>query len=101
MFTWIADARANTAFRYRWISKRSSSANRQCAAAAGQAGRIRRLDDGNAFDIEWTMTDPQNWEGEWKNTKRFVRRDRVDIEEHVCIYEQMRDLPSFRGNIRG
>ncbi len=62
--------------------------------------RIRMDEDGQAFDIEFSMTDPDNWEGTWTNTKRFVRQPRSDIEEHVCIYEQMRELPSFRFNIR-
>ena len=31
---------------------------------------------GNQLEIEYTMTDPDNWEGEWKSTKRFNRVDR-------------------------
>jgi hypothetical protein len=62
--------------------------------------RYRVIDGGKAFEVEFTMTDPDNWEGEWKNTKRFNRQDRTDIEEHVCIYEQMRELPSFESNVR-
>ena len=62
--------------------------------------RYRMLEGGKAFEVEFTMTDPDNWEGEWKNTKRFDRQERTDIEEHVCIYEQMRALPSFESNIR-
>jgi hypothetical protein len=62
--------------------------------------RYRMADDGNSFEVEFTMTDPENWEGEWTNTKRFVRQNRTDIEEHVCIYEQMRELPSFDYNVR-
>ena len=62
--------------------------------------RIRLEEDGQAFNIEFSMTDPDNWEGTWTNTKRFVRELRTDIEEHVCIYEQMRELPSFDYNIR-
>lgn len=55
---------------------------------------------GEELQIEFTMTDPVNWEGEWVNTKRFLRNDRADIEEHVCILEQMQFMPSFRYNIR-
>jgi hypothetical protein len=62
--------------------------------------RYRMVDGGAAFEVEFTMTDPDHWEGEWKNTKRFLREERTDIEEHVCIYEQMRALPSFQYNIR-
>lgn len=62
--------------------------------------RYTSVDNGKAFDVEFSMTDPDNWEGTWVNTKRFVRQERADIEEHVCIYEQMRNLPSFKYNIR-
>ncbi len=62
--------------------------------------RYRLVDGGKAFEVQFTMTDPDNWKGQWVNTKRFNREDRTDIEEHVCIYEQVRDLPSFKSNIR-
>jgi hypothetical protein len=62
--------------------------------------RYRMVDGGRAFEVQFTMTDPDNWKGQWVNTKRFNREDRTDIEEHVCIYEQVRDLPSFKSNIR-
>ena len=55
---------------------------------------------GEELQIEFTMTDPENWVGEWVNTKRFLREDRADIEEHTCILEQMEMMPSFRYNIR-
>ena len=76
----------------------------QAGIPAGQklhiVERYRMVDGGKAFEVELAMTDPENWEGEWKNTKRFAREERADIEEHVCIYEQMRALPSFEDNIR-
>jgi hypothetical protein len=62
--------------------------------------RIRMVDGGKAFEDQFTMTDPDNWEGPWVNTKRFNREERTDIEEHVCIYEQMKGLPSFKFNAR-
>jgi hypothetical protein len=62
--------------------------------------RYRLVDHGKTFEVQFTMTDPENWKGEWINTKRFKREDRSDIEEHVCIYEQMKDLPSFKFNVR-
>jgi hypothetical protein len=46
------------------------------------------------------MTDPDDWDGEWVNTLHFKRDDRTDIEESACIYEQMRQLPSFKYNVR-
>jgi hypothetical protein len=62
--------------------------------------RIRMVDGSKAFEDQFTMTDPDNWEGAWVNTKRFNREDRADIEEHVCIFEQVRNLPSFKANVR-
>ncbi len=62
--------------------------------------RFTVVDDGKAIDIQFTMTDPDNWDGEWVSTKRYLRQDRVDIEEHVCILEQMQMLPSFKYNVR-
>lgn len=48
----------------------------------------------------FTLTDPDNWVGDWNTTKYYVRDDHADIEEHKCIYEQMSKLPTFRKNIR-
>lgn len=62
--------------------------------------RIKMVEGGKAFDDEFTMTDPDNWEGAWVNTKRFTRSDRTDIEEHVCIFEKVSKLPSYKTNIR-
>jgi hypothetical protein len=57
--------------------------------------------DGRGLDVQFTMTDPVNWEGDWVSAKQFLREDRTDIEEHVCILEQMQRLPSFKYNYRG
>jgi hypothetical protein len=62
--------------------------------------RIKLTDGGKGFDDQLTMTDPDNWEGEWVNTLHFKRDDRIDIEESTCIYEQMNHLPSFKYNVR-
>jgi hypothetical protein len=56
--------------------------------------------DGKGIDVEFKMTDPDNWIGEWVNTKHYDRDDRGDIEEHICIYEQVKVLPSFKFNVR-
>ena len=55
--------------------------------------RYTMLNDGNTIAMEFTMTDPQNWEGEWKHTKF---RDRVlnsDVKEANCIYTDNLALP--------
>jgi len=62
--------------------------------------RIRLLNGGKTFEDQFTMTDPDHWKGSWVNTKQFNREDYVDIEEHVCIYEEVNRLPSFKFNIR-
>src|SRR5688572_23910089 len=43
--------------------------------------RVKLLDKGMTLQIEYTMTDPKNWKGEWKSTKRFMRQDYSDIPE--------------------
>ena len=56
--------------------------------------------DGSTLQDEFTMTDPDNWIGEWKSTKHYSRDDHADIEEHICIYEEEAKLPGFDKNIR-
>jgi hypothetical protein len=43
--------------------------------------RMRMVND--ALEIEYTMTDPKSWEGEWKTTKRWNRVNE-DITEAEC-----------------
>jgi hypothetical protein len=47
--------------------------------------RMRLIDGGDRLEIEYTMTDPVNWEGEWNVTKTFQRQERVDWVESQCI----------------
>jgi hypothetical protein len=54
--------------------------------------RIRKVDD-RTLEIEFTMTDPKSWEGEWKTTKRWTRVDDVNITEVEC-------LPDLKDRIR-
>lgn len=55
--------------------------------------RIRLIEGGTVMEVEYTLTDPVNWEGEWKNTKRFVRADYTDINESHCILQYNLNLP--------
>jgi hypothetical protein len=61
--------------------------------------RFRMRPDGN-LDIEYTMTDPKNWEGEWKMVKTFRRRNDTDITEVQCLPDLNDRLPatSSRGS---
>ena len=56
--------------------------------------RITLLDQGMTLQIEYTMTDPNNWKGEWKSTKRWLRMDYSDISEVECLPNLNRNLPS-------
>jgi hypothetical protein len=47
--------------------------------------RIRYNEDTDQLEIEYTMTDPEHWIGEWKNMKYFDRVNDVDIEEVSCL----------------
>ena len=56
--------------------------------------RMKLKEDGKVLEIEYTMTDPKNWKGEWKNTKRWMRMDYSDIPESECLPNLNEDLPS-------
>jgi hypothetical protein len=56
--------------------------------------RITLMGEGNeVMQIEYIMTDPQMWEGEWRSTKRFNRADYTDINEANCILAYNANLP--------
>ena len=55
--------------------------------------RFRMRPDGN-LDIEYTMTDPKNWEGDWKMVKTFRRRNDTDITEVQCLPDLNDHLPA-------
>jgi hypothetical protein len=55
--------------------------------------RFRMVNPGT-FEVEYSMTDPKNWEGEWKFTKRFNRKDDVDISEVECLPNLNEHLPA-------
>jgi hypothetical protein len=56
--------------------------------------RITMEDGGLMMRIDYTMTDPKMWKGEWKNTKRFIRKDYSDIPESECLPNLNANLPS-------
>lgn len=55
--------------------------------------RIRLLENGTVMEVEYTLTDPTLWEGEWRSTKRFTRQDETDINESNCILAYNANLP--------
>jgi hypothetical protein len=56
--------------------------------------RIRLVNDRKQLEIEYTMTDPEYWEGEWKSTKRFNRVNDEDIQEVSCLPDLNEHLQS-------
>jgi hypothetical protein len=56
--------------------------------------RMRLLEDGEILQIEYVMTDPVNWVGEWRNTKQWLRVDNTDIGEVECLPDLNDNLPS-------
>lgn len=55
--------------------------------------RIRLIEGGRVMEVEYVMADPNMWEGEWRNTKRYNRADYTDINEAVCILQYNQHLP--------
>jgi len=47
--------------------------------------RIKLNKETDQLEIEYTMTDPENWVGEWKNMKYFNRVNDEDIAEVSCL----------------
>lgn len=56
--------------------------------------RMRMLDKGMTLQIEYIMTDPKNWKGEWRSTKRWMRMDYSDVPEVECLPNLNENLPS-------
>lgn len=55
--------------------------------------RIHMINGGNTLEIEYIMTDPRNWKGEWRNTKRWDRVLESDIGEVECTEARNANLP--------
>jgi hypothetical protein len=54
--------------------------------------RVRLNEETDQLEIDYTMTDPEHWIGEWTHTKYFNRVNDVDIAEVSC-------LPSINENM--
>ncbi|HXC60078.1 MAG TPA: hypothetical protein VN645_12225 [Steroidobacteraceae bacterium] len=50
--------------------------------------------DGMLLNVDYTMTDPKMWKGEWKSHKGFLRQDYSDIPEAECLPNLNENLPS-------
>jgi len=58
--------------------------------------RMRLINNGATLEIEYTLTDPKNWEGDWKMTKRWRRLNNEDITEASCLPDLNEHMPSTR-----
>ena len=71
----------------------------QAGVLAGEQLRIveryQMINDGNTLVIEFTFTDPEHWEGEWKHIKFRDRVLRSDVREANCIYTDNQLLPGM------
>jgi hypothetical protein len=63
--------------------------------------RMRMLENGEILEIEYIMTDPVNWVGEWRNTKQWLRADTTDIGEVECLPDLNDNLPSTQAGQQG
>ena len=55
--------------------------------------RWRVINEGNTIEIEYSITDPVNWEGEWIDTKFYDRVLNADINEASCIAAEDAKIP--------
>jgi hypothetical protein len=64
--------------------------------------RMRLIDQGQNLEIEYTLTDPKSWVGDWKMTKRWRRVDDRDIAEVSCLPDLNQHMPSTQStdNVR-
>jgi hypothetical protein len=56
--------------------------------------RMKLIENGETLQIEYTMTDPKSWKGDWKMTKRFNRLRDTDITEVECTPDINENLPA-------
>jgi hypothetical protein len=62
--------------------------------------RVKLVDGGTKMQIEYTLTDPKGWEGDWKVTKQWNRVDSRDMEiaEVECLPDLNSHIPSTQSN---
>ena len=62
--------------------------------------RVKMIDKGNTLEIEYTLTDPKSWVGDWKMTKRFRRANDTDVIEASCLPDLNEHMPSTKNVVR-
>jgi hypothetical protein len=63
--------------------------------------RMRMVGEIEMLEIEYIMTDPNNWVGEWRSTKRWLRIDYTDIGEVECLPDLNDNLPGTQAGQAG
>jgi hypothetical protein len=58
--------------------------------------RYTMLNDGNTIKMDFIMTDPEHWIGEWRHTKFRDRLLNSDVREANCLFEDNEALPGMR-----
>jgi len=58
--------------------------------------RFTMLNDGNTIKMDFILTDPEHWVGEWRHTKFRDRLLRSDVREANCLFEDNEALPGMR-----
>ena len=61
--------------------------------------RIRMINNGRTLEMQMTLTDPKNWEGEYKGTRRWNRVDDIDIGEVECLPDLNEHLQSTSSKV--
>ena len=63
--------------------------------------RIRMPEGGKVLEIEYIMTDPNGWVGEWRNKKRWLRLEHTDISQVDCLPDLNDNIPSTQAGRDG
>jgi hypothetical protein len=61
--------------------------------------RYRLTNNGNTLEGEWTLIDPQMWEGEWKGVRRWNRVTDHDVQEVQCLPDLNEHLQSTSSKV--
>ena len=60
--------------------------------------RIRMIEAGKRLEIEFTLTDPKSWVGDWKMVKHWNRVDDRDIAEVECLPDLNQHMPTVHSS---
>jgi hypothetical protein len=92
--TLVVDTRYFTDLPYHWVDQGIPA-----SADFRMIERYKLINDGKVLEGEWTLIDPQNWEGEWKGVRRWNRVDDIDIEEVSCLPDLNEHLQSTSSKV--